>query len=233
VAYCLNRPELVDFDFGQVLMPFYPQIFYRFVRAHQPLGAVEPERFLEFPCINEFDIDGIIDEEFCHEMKRNLCLNVEDDEFWRQYCHIMKPDPRMVTLKRILKENGFKLAMVSNINRRHFEYARIKYPEVFTDFDYLALSFKLRTRKPNWKMYRAPAKGLGVLPSRCFLIDDLKVNIDEFERWGGVGHHYDVTDERFCPNGRLEEERTKLVMRMVNLGMLSLSQAGSIVRIDF
>lgn len=223
----------VMFDFGQVLMPFTIQKFYDFARAHQPLGAIEPERFFGFTCVARFDLDELIDEEFCHEMKRHLQLKVSDDEFWLQYCDVMKPDSKMVVLKRILKENGFKLAMVSNINRRHFGYAQSKYPEVFSDFDYLALSFDLGVIKPNLKMYNVPARHLGVKPEECFLIDDMKTNIDAFKRWGGVGYHYDVVDDKYCPNGRREIERNWLLLRMVNLGILTINQAGGIARMNF
>ena len=229
---CLNRPELVDFDLGHVLVPFSPQKFYDYVLANQPPGAINPERFFGFNCVTKFDLGFIDKGEFCRELKRRLCLDVGDEEFLYHYCDIMKPDFRMLALKGMLKENGFKLAVVSNINHCHFEHVQKTWPEVFSDFDYLALSFQLHARKPNFKMYRAPSENLGVPPERCFLIDDLKINIDAFERWGGVGHHYNVTDENFFPNGRLETQRNRLLLRMVNLGMLSLSQASSIARID-
>lgn len=233
MAHCFDRPELVNFDLGHVLVPIFSQKFYDYVRANQPPGAIEPERFLGFACVTRFDLGLINKEEFCRELKRHLCLKVKDEEFLSYYCGVMEPDSRMLALKRILKENGFKLAVVSNLNQCHFEYIQSKYTQVFSDFDYLALSFELHARKPHWKMYQAPAEKLGVPPERCFLIDDLKVNIDAFEQWGGVGHHYNVTDEKFCPNGRLEIERNRLILRMINLGMLSLSQASGIVRIDF
>jgi len=224
----------VMFDLGHVLMPFYNQKFFDFVKAHQALGAIGSERFLDLACVMRFDIGDIGPGEFFSETTRHLQLvNVNEEDFWLHFCGVMEPDLKMLALKRMLKENGFKLALVSNINETHFEYARLKYPDVFTDFDYLSLSFQLHVRKPNLKMYRIPAERLGAKPEECLLIDDMQINIDAFERWGGAGHHYNVVNDAFCQNGRLEEERRKLLLRMVNLGMLSLNQAGGIMRIDF
>ena len=223
----------VMFDLGHVLIPFDPQRFYDFARVHQPPGAIEPERCLGFACISRFDTGHITAEEFCFEMKKHLRLNVDEDEFWSHFCNIMEPDQKMVALKRALKENGFKLAVISNINQRHFEYAQTNYPEVFSDFDYLALSFRLYTKKPDPKMYSVPARELGVLPEECFLVDDIKINIEAFEQWGGTGHHFNVGDDGSCYNSRREIERNRLLLRMVSLGMLNLNQAGSVARVDF
>jgi len=228
----MNR--CVMFDFGNVLAAFHTQRFYDYIRAHQPPGAIEPERLFGFACITRFDLGLIDTKEFCSEMKRHLQLNVEDEEFLFHCCDdIIEPDLRILALKQILKGNGFKLALVSNINRHHFEYIQAKYPQVFLDFDYLALSFQLGVRKPHTKMYQVPAENLGVKPEECFLIDDTKTNIDAFEWWGGIGYHYNVTNEHYCSNGRLKIERNGLVLRMINLGMLTPAQASEVVRIDF
>lgn len=227
-----QRIELIDLDFGNVIGPFDTQRWMDFLRTHWPDGGREPDRFFYAEYFSLFDLDQI-NERGLFRLMSQRGFKASEYEFLFELTAIMRIDPRMIALKQVLKQNGFKLAIVSNMNRYHFEHIKQMWPEVFEDFDYLALSFQLRVKKPDFRIFDAPAENLGVPPERCFLIDDLKENIDAFEHWGGVGHYYNVIDEKFCPNGRLETERNRLVLRMVNLGMLSLNQAGSIVRIDF
>ncbi|MBI2068879.1 MAG: HAD-IA family hydrolase [Candidatus Yanofskybacteria bacterium] len=225
-------------------MQFRTNRFYDYVRAHQLPGAINPEKFSGFDCVVDFDLGRMNRKEFCWEMKKCLEIDVGDDEFLFHYCEdVMSsgPDHKMIELKQALKQNGLKLAVVSNINECHFEYVQRKWPEVFSDFDYLALSFRVGSRKPHPRIWLNAIERLGVMPEECFFIDDQMLNIVAFEQLGkqlgkqlsGIGHHYNVVDEKYCPNGRLEIERNRLVLRMVNLGMLSWSQASEITKVNF
>lgn len=222
----------VMFDFGNVLMHFDTQRFYDFVRTHQRPGSLSPENFFHSDICIKYDLGKVNEFEFFETTKQTLGIDVGIEQFFFEFTTLMRPDLRMIALRQVLKQNGVKVAVVSNISRYHYEYARRKWPEVFMGFDYLALSFRMKARKPDHRMYNAPAKRLGIPPERCLLIDDLKINTDEFERWGGVGHHYNVVNDDFCSNGRLDKERNRLLLRMVNLGMLTLNQAGGIARVD-
>ena len=100
-------------------------------------------------------------------------------------------------------------------------------PYVFANFDYPMLSYQHGFEKPDHRMWEVPARHLGVSPEECFFVDDFKSNIAEFMKWSGglgISHHYDVADERYCPNGRLEEERNKLFLKMFDLDMLTFDQ---------
>lgn len=234
MANRLNRPDLVDFDFGQVLMRFDTRRWYNFIKSRQRKrrSRVSGLEFFRNEVVVRYDLGQVGDFEFFDLAKETLGLNVEIEEFFQEFTANMRPDLRMLALKQALKQNGLKLAVVSNINRCHFEYVQRTWPEVFMGFDYLALSFRLGLRKPDPRIWQVAFRKLKVPPSECFFIDDLEENIAAFERLGGTGHHYNVVDEQFCPNGRLEIERNRLLLRMANLGMLTLSQAGSIARVD-
>lgn len=238
MAGCLNRPEIGGFDYGQVCMTFNTQQWYDFIRSNRYAspGVVEPEEFFRTEYVSDFDLGCINTAEFVLRSKNVLGLvNVSDSEFLRAYTANMKPDYKMLAIVRALKQNGLKTVMVSNMNQHHYWYTRLIFPEVFADFDCLILSFQCDSfKKPDPRMWEIPADFLGVPLKDWFYVDDLAGNVAVFERLGGgAGHHYNVIDDRYCPNGRLEIERNRLILRMVNLGMLSLSQAGGIVRIDF
>jgi len=230
----LNRHiRCAMFDFGNVLVHFKTQQWFDFLERYRRPGAETPSKVARADHVAKYDLGQIGDFEFFEESKRVWNVDVSEKVFFAEFINLMVPDPRMVALKQILVQNGIKIAVVSNINRVHFECINRRWPEVFIGFEYLALSFRLGLRKPDPRIWQAASRKLKVPLSECFFIDDLEENVAAFEKLGGTGHHYDVVDEKFCPNGQLETERNRLILRMVNLGMLSLSQAGSIVRLDF
>lgn len=222
------------FDFGNVLVHFDTQRFYDFLKAHQPRhmsGLVSPEEIFKLDCLREFDLGAITTLETFQRVKECLSLNIGLSEFLIEYTGVMKPDNKITVLRQVLRDNGIKTAVVSNINSYHFEYAQLVHSEVFTGFDYLALSFQLRLRKPDLQMWTVPASHLGINPDECIFVDDLKTNIDAFQRWGGLGHYYNVVDEKFRPNGWLEVERRRFIFRLANLGVISFPQACQISKV--
>lgn len=224
------------FDFGQVCMTFSTQQWYDFVRSNRRVGhgVAEPEEFFKLEHVADFEVGRIDTADFILRSKNVLGLNVSDSEFLFEYTGNMKPDSKILEIILVLKQNGLKLTMISNINSHHYWYVRLVHPEVFAVFDYLMLSFQHGFKKQDRRMWEKPAKDLGIPLNEWFYVDDLAANITAFEQLGGgAGHHYNVADDKFCPNGRLETERNKLILKMVNLGMLTYPQAGNLLQIIF
>jgi len=216
------------FDFGQVLVQFETQRLYDFLRSHMSDPDILNRRsiFTVEPMI-DFDLGRIGTTQMFEKVKSELALNVGIAEFLFHFTEVMNPDPNMATLRRILKTNGIKTVVISNTNIYHSNYVQLVYPDVFANFDYLMLSYQHGFEKPDHRMWEVPARHLGVSPEECFFVDDFKSNIAEFMKWSGglgISHHYDVADERYCPNGRLEEERNKLFLKMFDLDMLTFDQ---------
>lgn len=223
----------VMFDFGNVLAHFKSQQWLDFLERYRRPGAEFPSKVVQADHVAKYDLGQIGDFEFFEESKRVWNIDVSEEVFFSEFVKLLVPDLRMIALKQVLVQNKIKIAVVSNINRVHFECVNRKWPEVFIGFDYLALSFRLGLRKPDPRIWQATSRKLKVPLSECFFIDDLEENITVFEKLGGIGHHYDVVDEKFCSNGRLEMERIKLIIRMINLKMLTPTQASDILNIIF
>jgi len=237
VAGCLERPEIAGFDYGQVCMTFNTQQWYDFIRSNRYVspGVVEPEKFFKLSFVGDYDIGDIKTPEFVSKSKSALGLtHVSDERFSHEFTANMRPDRRMLEAIKALKQNDIKLVMVSNMNSRHYWHTRLFFNEVFADFDCLMLSFQCGFKKPDRRMWEIPADMIGVPLKNWFYVDDLLGNVNVFEQLGGgTGHHYNVIDDKFIPNGRREIERNKLMLKMVDSGMLTLAQVGRIARIDF
>lgn len=224
------------FDFGQVCMTFDTQQWYDFVRSKQHVGpsVIEPEAFFKLEHVADFDIGRIDTTEFISRSKKSLRINVSDSDFLFEYTNNMKPDFKMLSIIQTLKQNGLKLAMISNINSHHYWYVRLVHPRIFACFDYLMLSFKHGFKKPDRRMWEKPVEDLGIPLSEWFYVDDLAANVTVFKQLGGgAGYHYNVTDDKYCSNGRREVERSKLVTKMVGLEMITPAQASNILKIVF
>jgi len=220
----------VMFDLGNVLVHFDTQRWYDFIATHQRNYSIKAGDCFNSDHGKKFDLGLISYLEYYEAVRRAYYLNIGIDVFFFEFTDIMMPDQKMIRLKRLLKQNGVKLALVSNINNYHFDYVAQRWPEVFADFDYLALSFQQKSIKPDDKMWRVSAAPLDAKEEECFFIDDRELNIAAFKRWGGgIGHHYNVVDDAFCPNGRLDIERRELVFRLASLGLISFSQAADII----
>lgn len=84
-------------------------------------------------------------------------------------------DQKVVNIAKILKHNGYRIAILSNVIKSHAEFnERRGYYSIFSK---VFLSYKLRLRKPNKKIYLRVANKLGVEPCECILIDDSIENV--------------------------------------------------------
>jgi putative hydrolase of the HAD superfamily len=87
-----------------------------------------------------------------------------------------RPNPPMVEWVRILRAQGFRTAVLSNMSRTVGDYLRrtAKWLELF---DHLAFSGELRLAKPDPAIFEECLRALQVPASRTLFVDDLEVNI--------------------------------------------------------
>jgi len=227
------------FDLFNVLVFGNATLLFEFINRHRRSHTTSLDSFFSSQTICLYESGKIDNLEFFRRCKDDFGLeNVSREEFYAvAFTKNIEPDWRMVKLKDTLKQNGLKLALVSNVGPAHLRYIESNWPKVFDNFDYLSLSFRCGLRKPHPRIYLDAIERLWVRPEECFFVDDQISNVIAFEQLArighrGVGHHYNVVDENSRPNGRLEIERNRLLLRMVNLGMLNTNQASGITRVD-
>ncbi|MFD0923609.1 HAD-IA family hydrolase [Saccharopolyspora rosea] len=99
-------------------------------------------------------------------------------------------EPPVLAAARWLRARGIRTALVSNAD---------SVAEAASDaFDAVLLSGDLGIAKPDPAIYRLAADRLGVDPSRCVFVDDLRTNVDGAVATGMVGiHHRDVAATRY------------------------------------
>lgn len=97
-------------------------------------------------------------------------LVAKDIEVWG------RTDPVMIEWARVLRERGWKTAVLSNMSRGVGDYLR-RTATWLALFDHLCFSGELGITKPDTAIYHVCLEALGVAPAQALFLDDRAVNI--------------------------------------------------------
>ena len=107
----------------------------------------------------------------------------EMHRFKEIYFEALEPNPEMIDLMRALKNEGYRMAMLTN-NVQEWEplwRAMLPVDEIFED---VIDSGFVGCRKPESKIYSLTLERVGVEAERCLFVDDLEVNCEAARRAG-------------------------------------------------
>lgn len=104
---------------------------------------------------------------------------------WHEY---MPEFPDMAELCRRLKENGYRLFLLSNASVR-FEAFKEDF-QALQYFDGAVVSAFYKTVKPEEKIYRILFDTYQLNPEECFFIDDSRANVQAGRALSMPGHVY-------------------------------------------
>ena len=106
-------------------------------------------------------------------------------DHWHEY---MPEFPDMAELCRRLKENGYRLFLLSNASVR-FEAYREDF-QALKHFDGAVVSAFYQTVKPEERIYRILFDTYQLKPEECFFIDDSEANVKAGRALSMPGHVY-------------------------------------------
>lgn len=124
------------------------------------------------------ELDNIIEVEKCFErIKKQANFKCN----FKEFCQIYKEETfkvdyykKVVEFAHSLKDKC-KIAILSNLN--YLDKDRIDMQVHLKEFDYIFLSFELKCRKPNPKIYEIVERDLNTSCENILFIDDCKENI--------------------------------------------------------
>lgn len=96
-------------------------------------------------------------------------------------------DENFVTATKILREKGFKTALLTNNGWADDEKTTSICLQNVDIFDIVVESCKVKMRKPFPEIYLLTAEKLGLKPEQCVFIDDLEANIEGAKKVGMKG----------------------------------------------
>jgi len=201
------------FDCGNVLVQFDTERFYSFIKQHRT-NCLEPHELFsgsQRHIIIDYDLDKLTDLDFFNRVKEAFGLkDVHFEDFFYLIEDTITVDREMLAIRDKLQKKGVATVIVSNMNRFHFNYLRLNYPEVISGYNYSMISCEEGVAKPDSESWIRPLDFLGLKGEECLFIDDIIENINVASNLGIKGWHYNVRDVRLTGNGRLKYERKKL-----------------------
>lgn len=195
----------VIFDIGNVLVSFHPvEYFYPVFKEKTETLCTYVFGSKEWALYDQ----GILTKE---EVEKNLLDTYPKDKdailyilaHWKEF---MKPIMPMKKLIEELKENGYKIFLLSNISEDSYLYLKKEYPYFF-DVNGGMYSYRIKRNKPDKKIYEELLSVYGINASESLFLDDRKENVDAAKALGFHGmimEDVDVTCDRI--RKRLKEE---------------------------
>ncbi len=165
------------FDIGGVLLDWKNDPLYDDVISHLQISR---EAFDS--AWNKYIVDfgnGKVSEDefwknFLHEVKSDKTLP-EESLFVRQFKKLYSPRKEMLDLVSKLRNDKYKLAVLSNTIEPHVRV--MKENNLFEMFDVVIFSNEVGVSKPDREIYEITLDRLNVRAKNSFFVDDIKENV--------------------------------------------------------
>ena len=186
-----DNNKLIVFDLGNVL---YPIDIQKSVNAFRDLGLVHFEELYSLKkqdnLFNLLEVGSISTNDFCEVIRQRSGMeglsNIQINEAWNAL--LLGFDPSTFTLLSQLKENGFKVALLSNTNDIHFaqidaECMSLTNQSFKSWFDYPFLSFELGCRKPDAPIFELVESHTNFKGQDIIFLDDNLKNLEMSQKF--------------------------------------------------
>lgn len=186
------------FDIGNVLVRFDHSRAVEQIQRKSEATAEQIRGVVE-SMISPLETGSLSTEDFLQQAVEGMGFQGTTNEFAEIYCSIFIPHDPMGELVQKL-HGRYPLYLFSNTSELHLAHLRQNYPvfEAFTDG---VFSMRVKSMKPDRKIYEAAAELMQVKPHEVFYIDDLPANTKQGAEFGFHAHTYDWRE-----HGRLVAE---------------------------
>lgn len=180
-----KRYETIVFDLGNTLIGFDHMISARkFTNLFRLDSKKVYSLFFDSAITRLFERGLIAPKEFHRLVVQELGIHLPYHDFTAIWNDIFWEDKGSCSLARELKESyGYRLFLLSNINRLHFEYIRKKF-DIISIFDEVILSFMVGAIKPDKLIFDDMVRRAGGDRAKVVYIDDREDLITEAGRLG-------------------------------------------------
>ena len=179
-----ERPKpILVFDFGGVIAEADKEALY--LHLQRALNCSRPQVAQVLDHLRESQAKGISEEEFWKDYAAST--NTSLPQNWNETLDIAKqsavrPIPRMIELVKTLKGQGYRVAMLSNVQKHQAKVIRDK--GLYLYFDPLVLSCEIGVEKPKIEAFQILLQRLQAKPQDCIMIDDSSENIRAAQQLG-------------------------------------------------
>lgn len=161
------------FDLGNVILDFSHE---RMCRQMGELLGQSVEKVtaavIESGLFWQFERGEISSRDFRLTLQEQFDVEVHPRRLARAIADIFTPNESLIPVIRRLKQDGYRLVLLSNTNPMHFSFARRKF-EILEVFDAFVLSYEVGYMKPDSPIYERLLEELHCEPLAAFYTDDI------------------------------------------------------------
>jgi glucose-1-phosphatase len=179
-------------DLGNVLLHFDHRLITSRLAGHLPgAGWTEEQERSFWPLVRDFEHGSIGSDNFLQRAGDVLALpsSLDREQFRRLWADIFWPNEEFIALLAGLRER-LRLVMLSNTNPLHIEFARERFPELFSLFDDAVYSYEVSASKPDPAIYRAALAKAGAEAGETLYFDDIAAYVDAASALGMHAYQY-------------------------------------------
>ena len=180
----------VVFDIGNVILNFdYMKVISQYT------DSIEEKKFILDNIMNSPEwlgyslIDtGFITKEEAIQIVQDRTNHINDNlvqNFWNNYNNYAFVDKRVLNLIERLKNKGYKVYLLSNMNE--YTFNKVKASNLFNIVDGYVLSYLVHQVKPYISIYKTLISRYNLTVSECLFIDDNENNINTANSLGMIG----------------------------------------------
>lgn len=181
-----SKIKNIILDLGNTLVYFDYSKFYDGIALHEE--KLNARKLKKFFIDNDFDLKigsgKLTVKQAFSILKKEFDLKIKFAEFYNLYIDIFWENTHMKSfLENTLLNSDFRLYMLSNVDASHINF-------IDKNFHYVKhvkkriLSYKVKTIKPEKKIYMELINKFKLKPEESIFIDDLKSNILAAKKFG-------------------------------------------------
>lgn len=185
----------VIFDIGNVLLHFSHE---KMCRQVGQLCGIDADLLWNTLMIKglgrEYEMGNITTEELFAYFSAIGTTPHTQEQLFCAFSDIFEVNHSIIPVIGQLKEKGVRLVLLSNISEMHMNFIMEQYP-FLSAFDQAALSFQIKSMKPQEGIFRAALAAAKCHPEECFYIDDIAEYIEAAKRLGIDAEQFTTTEQ--------------------------------------
>ena len=181
-----NNIKAIIFDLGNVLIGFDHRIAVKKILPYTPRLEQEIyDLFFDSNLTRDFEKGAISPLAFFEKIKSMLDLSLSFDEFLPIWNEIFFSKPDTEEFIGSL-DSGFKLLLLSNINKLHYEYIQSAFSQAMNLFESgnVIPSYATGFVKPEKEIYDLAVSASGVTGDELIYVDDRRDLIEAARSYG-------------------------------------------------
>jgi putative hydrolase of the HAD superfamily len=191
------------FDLGKVIVPFELDNALKILESVCDFSSLDvKEKIFASQEVLLFEKGEISPEAFFDFLKNLLNLRMNFDEFASAWNSIFSFEPIISESLIERLEAKYRLIVLSDTNKLHFEFIKQKFP-ILRHFSDFVVSYEVGFLKPSPEIFQVAVEKAECLPKECFFTDDREANVEGAKKLG-------INALQFISPDQFEQELKKL-----------------------